>query len=129
MHYLICLLIFLIGCQTPSGSEVKVYKYGDELELRLGEVGIIDGVDETIEFVDVLEDSRCPLNVECIWAGNGKVQIRFSSKEIQLNTFLEPQKITISEVRIELISLTPYPEYPGEIDKDDYKIRLLITRE
>lgn len=129
IHFFVCLLALLIGCQNPSGLEVNMYSYGDELELRLDEKVIIGAENKIVEFVDVLEDSRCPANVMCFWAGNGKVLLRFAQDDIQLNTYLEPQEAEMGDVNIQLVSLEPYPEYPGRIDKDDYKIRLLITRE
>lgn len=33
----------------------------------------------TLTFVDVLEDSRCPLDLVCVWEGMFPVAIRISS--------------------------------------------------
>lgn len=119
-------LIVFYACQSPL--EYEVYDYGDEFELKLGEKITIGRDKASIEFVDLLEDSRCPLNVNCVWAGNGKVQLRFNTDDIQLNTYLQPQEMNLDEVNISLLSLDPYPEHPRQFDKEDYKVRLLITR-
>lgn len=121
------LMIFLGGCQNPGGSEV--YRYGEEFELKLGEEARIGNDALAIEFVDVLEDSRCPSNVTCVWAGNGKVEIRFTRETLRLNTYLDPRDSTISNVNVELLSLKPYPEHPVQFEKEDYKVRILVTEE
>ncbi len=53
----------------------------------------------TLKFISVLEDSRCPEDVNCVWAGNAKVQIKLRSrrgisKTFELNTGLEPKTVT-----------------------------------
>ncbi len=118
-------LILSIGCQNPG--EPESVTYGEEFELNLGESVIIGEKGESFEFVDVLEDSRCPSNVTCVWAGNGKVQLRFENHHLQLNTYIEPHDTTVPDVVVQLLSLAPYPETPRQFEKDDYKVRLLIT--
>ena len=42
--------------------------------LHVGQRAKLDGV-FTIAFKSVLNDSRCPINVTCVWAGNGRVEL------------------------------------------------------
>lgn len=130
---LTCCLLVLYACQSPlhynqSPLFYDGYDYGDEFELSLGEKVTVGRDNASVEFIDVLEDSRCPSNVTCVWAGNGKVQLRFDNKDIQLNTYLDLQEVSLEDVNIQLLSLDPYPEYPHQFEKEDYKIRLLITK-
>lgn len=62
-------------------------------------------------------------------AGNAKVKMRFNQNDIQLNTYLEPHDVAIEDVNIQLLSLEPYPEYPRQFEKEDYRVQLLITKE
>jgi hypothetical protein len=32
----------------------------------------------SVRFVELVEDSRCPTDTNCIWAGNAKIKIRVS---------------------------------------------------
>ena len=71
--------------------------------------------DLTIEFVAVLEDSRCPEGVNCIWAGNAKVQIKVSkngaaTETIELNTNLQPRTVNYQGYTITLAGVNPYPK-------------------
>lgn len=127
IHIFLFLMVFAIGCQSPEGPEV--FSYGEEFDLKIGDKATIGPNDVTIEFVDVLGDSRCPTNVTCVWAGNGEVQIRFARKNLQLNTYLNPKDTTVSAVNIQLLRLEPYPVAPVQIEKEDYKVRLLITEQ
>lgn len=124
--FIFLLLVVFAGCNSSLTHEAN--DYGDELTLAIGEKTSIGRDKISVEFVDVLEDSRCPSNVMCVWAGNGKVQIRFAKDTVQLNTYLEPHEVILDDVNIELLSLEPYPEQPRQFEKEDYKIRLLITK-
>ncbi|WP_234572699.1 hypothetical protein [Rhodohalobacter sp. 614A] len=124
--FLYLLLMICTACQSSLTPEQ--YDYGDEFDLAIGEKTRIGDNRISVEFVDVLEDSRCPSNANCIWAGNGKVQLKVQNHDIILNTYLEPHDTTITNIHVELLNLAPYPEYPRQFEKDDYYIRLLITK-
>lgn len=77
--------------------------------------------------VSVVEDSRCPQDVQCIQAGTVRVQIRASyfgiSKNITL-TLNEPY--TMSGKSITLTDVTPYPISTQSITPSDYTFTFLI---
>ena len=71
---LISLLTIIIGAtmayimfQQPS--EINFAKLDTEISLYIGESVIINDHGITLKFVDVLDDSRCPSDVECVWEG------------------------------------------------------------
>ena len=93
------------------------------LSVGVGETASVPGSDVTITFRSVSEDSRCPPDVTCGWAGNGRVALTLSraegSEDAELNTILEPREIDFAAMRVVLAALDPYPA--GEpIDPDDY---------
>jgi len=64
-------LALVAACVTaprPSGLE------GD-LRLALGETAAVGPDGLTVRFVSVVEDSRCPVGVQCVRAGEAKVQL------------------------------------------------------
>lgn len=128
MKSVLLYLLLMIFSSCQSSLTHDLYNYGDEFVLGLGDEERIGSEKVSVKFVDVLEDSRCPSNVTCVWAGNGKVQLRFAQDNIQLNTYLKPHEATLGDVNIQLLSLDPYPEHPRQFEKDDYKVRLLITK-
>ena len=59
-------------------------------------------------FERVIEDSRCPKDVTCVWEGNAKIVVRVDGKPAELNTssrFATTQ--TVDGVTISLQSLEP----------------------
>lgn len=75
----------------------------------------------------VLNDSRCPSNVQCVWEGNAQVRFLFTIDSIRtdfvLNTHGGAQynsDTVIGGYRIQLLDLMPYPEDPGEILQVEY---------
>ena len=85
-----------------------------------------------IKFVSV-EDSRCPQDVECIWAGNAKVTIKVTnrkgvSKTFELNTNLEPKAVTFDGYEIKLRDVTPYPRSNIRIDKNGYTATFSVRK-
>jgi hypothetical protein len=93
------------------------------VSVRVGETAAVGGTGVTIAFLRVTEESRCPLNVVCVWEGNGQVALTLSTayltRDVALNTTTEPRKTVFAGLGIALSALDPYPT--GEpIDGDDY---------
>jgi hypothetical protein len=104
-----------------------------EFSLGIGQTANIDEEKLVIKFKAVLEDSRCPINVVCVWAGNGEVEFEVldidgQNKTIILNTEDEPRAATLKGHKLKLISLNP-PRIDGvSISPGDYSVMLLVER-
>lgn len=93
------------------------------MAIPLGEAIEVNGL--TIEFVKVLEDSRCPKDVQCVWAGQAKVKVAVSTldmepqfAELVFGTQIADRAVQMDEFFIEGLSLTPYPtsETQGKLE-------------
>jgi hypothetical protein len=65
-----------------------------------------------IKFVSMLNDSRCPVNVTCVTAGNAKIQVKISgrrsgSKLFEFNSTMGPKGDQFEGYAITLIRLSP----------------------
>lgn len=89
----------------------------------------------TIRFDAVTADSRCPLHVNCVWAGEATASFTAtlpggSTRTFELTdppgSFGEDRSVEVGTLRVTLITVTPYPEEPGTIDADAYRVRLLV---
>src|SRR5262245_45596774 len=58
---------------SPEGPEVRL---DDSFELRPGETATVSGEGLTVAFEGVPADSRCPVDVNCITAGDATVRLR-----------------------------------------------------
>lgn len=85
-----------------------------------------------IKFVSV-EDSRCPKDVDCIWAGNAKVTIKVTnrkgeSKTFDLNTNLETKAVKFEGYEIKLSGVAPYPKANTPNNQSGYTASFTVTK-
>ncbi len=124
------LIIFIAvtGCDDIISADLN-----EEFFIGLGQKAEVRESGLEITFDRVIDDSRCPKGVECVWAGNGKVEltIHFSGEDPriqEINTNLDPKEIQAAEYRIQLIDLQPYPVKNQEILPEDYRIKLILKK-
>ena len=125
-------LASIFGTASRPGKRAGV-KLGEEFKLGVGKSAAVKGGGLGIEFVSVVEDSRCPQGVDCIWEGNAKVRLRLkkaggASAEIELNTNVEPQRAAALGYDVRLTSLAPYPKGSEAVDKKSYVAALEVRR-
>ncbi|HTH50959.1 MAG TPA: hypothetical protein VL501_03440, partial [Pyrinomonadaceae bacterium] len=113
-----------VSYATAKGSQT--------VSLRLGQQKVLTGR-VTVNFVEIVEDSRCPEGTECIWAGNAKVKIAVShgkakAQELELNSGMEPQTLEAAGYRFKFVSLTPTRGKPGQMTSVRPKLVLKVTR-
>ena len=75
-----------------------------------------------VEPLRIIEDSRCPINARCIWAGRLVIEANiagYSWGEIVRLTLGEPH--TTHGVTLALTSGSPPPETGGTIAPEDYR--------
>lgn len=63
----------------------------DGSDVALGQRAMVDG--PIVEPVKVLEDSRCPMNARCVWAGRVRLQMAW----IRGNGEKQPFEVTLGE--------------------------------
>lgn len=97
----------LSACVTTAQAD------SDNSNVRLGETAYVDG--PRVRPVAVLEDSRCPANAQCIWAGRVRLKmlwIRSAGNQEFEMTLGEPKAladgmITLTSVKPEKMSDQP----------------------
>lgn len=124
--YTLLIFAFLISCQNSTTS-VKP-EIGKKFEIKFGESVTIQNEQLSVRFEELVEDSRCPDGVTCVWAGNAKIIIQIDSQEAGLNTYFDPKQADLSEYSIRLISLNPYPKHNVNFEKEEYTAEVLVTK-
>jgi hypothetical protein len=86
----------------------------------------------SVRFDAVGEDSRCATDVQCVWAGNGRISLAVegtgTSRTVSLNTTLDPHSADVLGYRITLDSLAPAPVSTRKLEAKDYTAYLVIRR-
>ena len=116
--------------QSCNPKEVAL---SQQFKLKVGQEVLVKDAGIKISGITVVEDSRCPTGVTCIWAGNGKVSVHLSKGKsdavaVELNTNAGPKSSTYQGYEIRLVSLDPYPKNGVTIAKDDYVATLMVCK-
>lgn len=114
-------------------NDIKNIKLDEEFSLAVKQKGFLKNGKLTIEFVSVLEDSRCPVDVDCVWAGNAKIQIKISKGKMaaqifEVNTNLEPQIINFQGYKIQLTKLLPAPKSNVDMKTVSYSASFMMRK-
>ena len=123
---LILTLVFGVFVQTQAQTN-------QEFKLLINKQKIVTKDKLTIKFVSLVEDSRCPTDTNCIWAGNAKITIKINkgksaAKTFELNTNLEPQVVTFAGYEIKLTNLTPQPASNIRINRNGYAATFIVSK-
>lgn len=121
-------LLLLTACVEPS-TQVPL---DQDFELGLGQTVAIAGTTQTVTFEAVPEDSRCPIDAVCVWAGNARVSLRVTQagtdSSIALNTGSEPRSVAVGSIRLELRGLGPAPRAANSTPPEQYRATLRVSR-
>lgn len=84
----------------------------------------------TITFLEVSEDSRCPSDVTCVWAGKATLRLdvaKDQNKVITLST--DDNAVSMfDQYQIQLMDLKPYPISTTHINSEDYVVTIGVTK-
>jgi hypothetical protein len=126
------LFLFLTGWMQQS-CESKEAALSKEFKLKAGEVVEVSEAGIKVSLNGVVEDSRCPTGVNCVWAGNGRVSVKLSKGKgeavsVELNTHAGPKSRTFQGYEVRLVGLDPYPKEGTKISKDAYVVTLMVCQ-
>ncbi len=121
-------LALILGLIQVSFAQAQT-----QMQLRVGQQKSMANGKVRVKFISVMEDSRCPSDVNCIWAGNAKVKIQVivrggETKVFELNTNTPEKAGQADAYRVQLESLTPYPRSNRKIRRNDYRLVISITK-
>ncbi len=127
MRVQFCVAVLLGTCTAPTSS----VPLDQDFELRPGQTVKIAGTGQSITFEAVAEDSRCPASVQCVWAGNARVSLRVGEggrdSVLTLNTGVEPRRVSIGKISLELKAVTPGPSAGTATPASTYRVTLHAT--
>lgn len=128
MKTLVAALVILLGMTFTASAQAE-----DTLKLRPGQQLTAKKSKIKVKFISVLDDSRCPAGVNCVWAGNARIKIelstrRMGSKIVEINTTTGPLGAQFDGWAIMLTSLTPHPKASGTTPPSRYRAAITIRR-
>jgi hypothetical protein len=123
------LILAVASCATVDTAVVA--NPGADFNLAVGKSATISGTDYRITFNRVTEDSRCPVDVQCVWAGDAKIELtvaRNSAPDATRVISLTPpnSETTVGNVKIRFVSLAPTPRQSEPPASRPYVARLMV---
>jgi len=107
-------------------------KLGEEFELAVHQTAQMTAENISVTFQAVLEDSRCPVDVTCIWAGLAEVSLQVSvsgqEREISLSTSPPEDSAVFEDYTFWLISVRPAPRSDQNIDRSAYFVTVRVEQ-
>jgi len=119
------------GCASVDTAIVA--EPGTEFSLPVGKTAALNGSGTRITFRQVTTDSRCPVDVQCVWAGEAKIQLIISRSgspdDVRILSLNPPDNETTSgDLRIRFIGLAPVPRSTEDQAKREYVAQLVVNR-
>jgi hypothetical protein len=106
---------------------------GQAFALPLGQTAAVKGTDVRLTFKDVRTDSRCPVDVQCVWAGEAKIGVVISgngtTEETKILT-LAPgaSDASAGNLRIRFVGLAPVPRQSNAGTSRAYVAQLVVDQ-
>ncbi len=102
--------VLFAACKSNETTPNDSVRLGLHQSARLGS--------EVVVRVDSIQDSRCPINVDCIWAGQAKVNLLLSKNKDSstVRLVLSPDVTASSVKRLDSTNVT--------LDSQSYKVIL-----
>jgi hypothetical protein len=139
-----CLLCFvtplLIQCGAaqdavsplaPPSAEATDVPLGEPFDISPTVRARVSGTDLRIALVTVEDDSRCPVDVQCVHAGDALVRLALRSTEHEeqrvLHAVGQPAETVFGRYRIALEDLEPAPVSGDDIEPGEYEATLRVT--
>jgi hypothetical protein len=126
------LLCCLAACDRSPASTSAAPSLELDVEgtLAAGTTVPVKGTDLQVTFVGVVEDSRCPTDVSCVWAGEVKIKLsmRLGSQPAVEREALEGRTTLMEPYRLTVTRVLPEPVSTQKLQPSDYRINLIVVK-
>lgn len=123
--------------ETNFPAGVVDAKLNQDFVLHVGQVGLLADTPEQLGIIlyTIKDDSRCPANVTCVWAGEVRVQITFQENgvlhppvfELTTNPGDPHHSVTVENYRVEIGDVQPPRATPDQIPPAQYAVTFRVT--
>jgi hypothetical protein len=104
---------------------------GATFSLPVGKTATVSGTGARITFNRVTTDSRCPVDVVCVWAGEARIELAIDqggAADVRALSTLSPNEVVVGDLRIRFVGLTPAPQQSEPSASRAYVAQLVVTR-
>ena len=135
---LLAVLLAATACNSPARdvliiptAPTSTVPMGTDFTLAPGESVVVNSSDLTLTFVGLTGDSRCPIDVQCVWAGSAIIAVRTRSasgtREFPLETLSNKDTATVDQSLVQLVSVAPRQSTTSKYAPSSYRATLRIV--
>lgn len=125
------IFIGLLFAMTSYSQEIEPFKI-ETVTLKVNQQKTAKMSGLKIKFLGVTEDSRCPTDVQCVWAGNAKMKFRITgergTKDYIFNSTVGHRGDQVGVWAVSVDTLSPEPHSKRKIAANAYTVKLQIVR-
>lgn len=112
-------LSFPVISESQVDELIMKINTGERLKVKMGET--VSLFDVKVNPTELIEDSRCPANANCVWAGTVKVRATLESGLGTANQIFElNQTITTEAEEVTLVNVEPVAQSDIDIEDSEY---------
>ena len=127
IFFTLFILIGMIGLTIDAQAQPE-----KSVSVRIGSEKAAGRANIKIKFIEMIEDSRCPRDVQCIQAGNARVRVRVTrngrAETLVLNSNMQPESAVFAGYEFKLTALTPEPGSNIRINRNGYVATISVTK-
>lgn len=122
-------MAFAASAFTQGSSKVAA---AEKVSVKFGETVSSKSTRVKTKLVEIIEDSRCPEDVDCIWAGRVTIKVTVTIKkgtpvDIELSSDHKPS-VDVGSYRLTLNEVAPKRKIGSPVTKEDYVADLTIEK-
>lgn len=114
-------LALLPGCDIASPGGQRYVALGELVEVEEGGTVRLGPTGPYLTFREVLDDSRCPMNVDCVWQGQanagfeliaaaGDTSFTMQIPGLVRTPYNDNKAVAVGRLTFTLLTLNPYPD-------------------
>jgi hypothetical protein len=126
----VLLIVALAACHSNGAPVPRAAGLNQEVQLAPREQVAYGQQGLTVEFVRVSEDSRCPSDTTCVWAGEVKVQVetRLDNAGPVQHEIKAGEHATVGAFRVVVVDVQPVPVSTRQIPQEEYRVTLKVEQ-
>lgn len=129
---LFLIMLLIVSCASTPGEEFTASNIQEaeakEILLSVGEKASFKN--SSIEFLDIVNDSRCPKGVKCVTEGAATLSYIYSTptsaESFELNTS-DASVQQFDDVKVTLVSFAPLPSEGSILSPEEFTARIIVT--
>lgn len=123
------------GTPSPEDANPTRVSIGDQVRLPYHQGATVEGTPYVIRFENVVEDSRCAPDVQCVWAGRVRIELMLTggvepardTLALEAAASSAARSVSYGSVVVRFVGYEPAPAPSGKVREPDDAVAILAV--